>query len=105
MKTKLQVWEVWTYDVWGNAEDGWDVNDRHCLHRRYEIASPVEVCNPGTPAEFEAASPTDAQIREALGLVEDAAIDTDGDDHYITVDASEDAYPLGELNLIIEEEN
>jgi len=21
-------WVVWTYDVWGNAKDGWDVNDR-----------------------------------------------------------------------------
>lgn len=24
---------LWSYDTWGNEEDGWEVNDRHCLDR------------------------------------------------------------------------
>lgn len=26
--TKSRKWKVWNYDVWGNEQDGWDVNDR-----------------------------------------------------------------------------
>ncbi len=28
---------LWSYDVWGNEEDGYEVNDRCALGRDYEI--------------------------------------------------------------------
>ena len=24
----MATWEIWVYDTWGNAEDGYEVNDR-----------------------------------------------------------------------------
>ena len=97
------TWEVWTYDVWGNAEEGYNVNDRYCLQHAYPLTLAVVTNNPGTDRAFDSASPSDKQIREALGLVEDASITTDGDDLYIQVDASEDGYPLGELSCMSHE--
>lgn len=93
-------WEVRTYDVWGNEEHGWDVNDSFVTDRDYPIACPVKTWNVGKPGQFSSASPTDAQIREALGLKVDAAIETDGDDMTIYVTASSNGYPLGELHCI-----
>ena len=29
---KFAVYQVWVYDVWGNAKDGFDVNDRSKSH-------------------------------------------------------------------------
>lgn len=89
------VWEVWTYDVWGNARDGWDVNDRSCQDREYHIRIPIETCNPGTPAEFDCASPTDRQIRAIFGIR--CRFETDGDDTSIDVTRARDGYPIGEL--------
>ena len=102
-RTLETTWEVCTYDVLGNAEDGYEVNDRYRVHRAYPLTLAVVTNNPGTDRAFNSASPSDAQIREALGLVEDASITTDGDDLYIQVDASEDGYPLGELSCMSHE--
>lgn len=96
-RTVRTIWEVWTYDVWGNAADGYEVNDRSCIARAYPINAPVTRYNAGTPGEFDGAYPTDAQIREALGLRDDAEIACDGDDMGIYVESAEDGYPLGEL--------
>ena len=93
------VWEVWTYDVWGNSEEGYWVNDRSCIDRNMELAIPVSTHNVGTPRQFSSAYPTDKQIREALDIKEDVKIETGGDGLYITVD-SEDGYPLGEMTCI-----
>lgn len=63
MTTKINTptiettWEVWTYDVWGNAEDGYDVNDRYNVSRDYAIDLTPETYNAGQAAEFVAAFP------------------------------------------------
>ena len=31
------IWELWNYDVWGNAKDGFEVNDRSCFDREYPM--------------------------------------------------------------------
>jgi hypothetical protein len=93
--TEATVWEVWTYDVWGNAKDGYDVNDRWCHDRRYAIDCPIEDWNAGTPGEFRQASPTDRQIRQAFGMA--CQFETDGDDLNIYVNRRRDSYPIGEL--------
>lgn len=80
------TWEVWTYDVWGNAEEGYNVNDRYCQCREAEI-------------ESDDGFPTDAQIRDTFGLEPDTAIDTDGDDKVIYVNLADDGCPVGEMLL------
>ena len=79
-------WRVWTYDVLGNAEDGYEVNDRSD-HGYIDL-----------PAE-----PTDEQILDALKgwiLNDDVKlsdIEIGGDDMSITVDDASDGYPLAGL--------
>ena len=89
------TWEVSTYDVWGNARDGFDVNDRY-RHGEVTIRVKAEVNNPGTPQEFESAYPSDSQIRRALGLGR-YRLDLYGDDLSIYVNRASNGYPEGEL--------
>lgn len=159
--TLITMWSVRTYDVWGNARDGWNVNDswsagevelripktrynigvewhvcrnpecpgnRPCGHTpRCEGGHPCEshgvIGNPvyqydeathgvsSTPSHYECpecgarvetesqefigASPTDRQIKRALGVR--CRITTDGDDTHIDVTRERDGYPLGDL--------
>ena len=101
-KTVLTYWEVWTYDVWGNSEDGYEVNDRGCIDRCYPIECEVLTANTGTPHEFQYVEPTDQQIKEALSL-EGKRITTDGDGIHITVDGAVTGKPYGELYCISHE--
>lgn len=94
-KTILTTWELWTYDVWGNAEDGYEVNDRYCHSRDYAIRCKVVHSNVDTPQEFISASPSDYQIKQAFGV--GCRIETDGDDLSIYVNCARDGYPIGEL--------
>lgn len=99
MTTRAQTvdttWECWTYDVWGNAKDGYDVNDRSCFDRAAELTLTVEVCNAGTPQAFESAHPTDRQIRRLFGLT--CKFETDGDDTIVYITRVRDGYPIGEM--------
>ncbi len=90
------TWEVWTYDVWGNATDGYEVNDRYCHERAHGMSLIIDTYNKGTSAEFESASPSDSQIRKVFGVK--CQIDTDGDDLTIYVNRERDGYPIGELH-------
>lgn len=96
---RKSLWEVWTYDVWGNATDGYEVNDRCKIASTHELIEHETVYNPGTSQKFSCWSPNDSDIIDALGLVNDTEleIDVDGDDDYIYVNLSDDGYPLGEL--------
>jgi hypothetical protein len=95
---ELTTWEIWTYDVWGNARDGYDVNDRFCHDRAYELRLQVETYNPGTAHAFDGASPTDAQLRRTFGISSRTRIETDGDDLTIYVTRARDGFPIGELH-------
>jgi hypothetical protein len=94
-KTIETVWSVRTYDVWGNAKDGYEVNDTYS-RGTVTLSIPVTVNNAGTPQQFESAYPTDSQLREVFGIGR-TQIETDGDDLHIMVNRSRDAYPIGEL--------
>lgn len=91
----LTTWEVATYDVWGNERDGFEVNDVY-RHGEVELHIPVSTFNAGTPHEFQSASPTDKQLRQALDLRR-VQIETEGDDLIIYVRATRTDYPCGEL--------
>jgi len=93
------TWTVRTYDVWGNAKDGYDVNDVFTRGSSEPVSLKVTCNNQGTPAEFLSASPTDTDIRRMLG-VSRIGIDTDGDDTTIYVTRKRDGYPMGELKCI-----
>lgn len=92
------TWEVRDYDVWGNAREGYEVNNTFSRGQA-ELHIPVEVCNPDTPQQFESAFPTSTQIRKALGLRR-FAIELDGDDLTIYVNRARDGYPCGELHCV-----
>jgi len=61
------TWELRSYDVWGNARDGYEVNNTFRAGE-VTIRCKVQVNNAGTPQEFMSAYPSDSQIRKALGL-------------------------------------
>lgn len=92
MKTKKieTVWETWSYEV----------NDRFNLSRDYPLTLKVEVVNPATGSSFEAAYPTEKQIREALQIKPRIRLYVDGDDMYINVEHESTGYPLGEMFCI-----
>jgi hypothetical protein len=89
------TWDVFTYDVWGNRKDGYEVNDRYRQSSDLEINCKVERNNIDTPHEFDSAYPSDYQIRKVFGVR--CAIETDGDDLSIYVTRASDGYPIGEL--------
>lgn len=100
-KTIETVWELSTYDVWGNAKDGYDVNDRYIRDRALVIRCKVETLNAGTDAAFDSASPSHYQLGRIFGTR--AALDTDGDDLDIYVRRASDGYPLGQLVCVSHE--
>ena len=91
-------WRWATYDVWGNANDGYEVNDVYS-HSVIELDIPITVNNVATPQQFKSAYPTDKQIRELFGIGR-TRIDTGGDDLCIYVNRVRDGYPIGELECI-----
>lgn len=89
------VWTLRTYDVWGNAKHGYEVNETYDAGEIL-LRLPVETANDGTPQAFQWASPSDAQIKRAFGVR--CRIDTDGDDTTIYVNRERDGYPIGEMH-------
>ena len=47
----IRTYQLWTYDVWGNAKDGFEVNDRY-KHGVVSIKCHAKKFNVGTPQEF-----------------------------------------------------
>lgn len=93
-------WEVATYDVWGNARDGYEVNDVY-RHGEVELSLTVTVNNEGTPHEFKSAHPTDKQLRKVFGV--GCQLETDGDDMTVYVKRERDGSPIGEITCVSHE--
>ncbi len=95
-KTKTRSFEIWSYDVWVDAEDGFYVNDRTCVHRDYKICCKAQTYNVGTPHQFTVYALTDRQIkrvaREVFGVT--CALVIGGDEKNIYVSREKDGYPL-----------
>ena len=89
------VWSLRTYDVWGNAKYGYEVNDSWDAGT-IELRIPVIRWNAETPHEFKGAYPTDRQIKRAFGVT--CRISVDGDDLTIYVNRLRDGYPIGEMH-------
>jgi len=97
-KTVKTKWEVRTFDVWGNAREGYDVND---TLRKWEVELDLEVqiANEGKESAFNHAFPSDKQIRQVLGLT-NIKLETGGDDINVTVDRERDGYPLASFSCL-----
>ena len=99
-KTLNTVWEMRTYDVWGNSKNGFEVNDI-CQQGTVYLTLRVQVANEGTLYEFAYAHPSNRQLQKVFGF--HGVIDIDGDDTIVYVNRSCDGYPLGELHLVSHE--
>lgn len=94
------VWEVITYDVWGNKRDGFEVNQVF-NSGMVEIPVKLEVYNPGKEWEFYSGGPTDTQIRKALGITPRVRIyDPYSNEGIVYANHVSTDYPLGELRLV-----
>lgn len=80
-------WRVWLLDVWGNAKDGYEVNDRRSwgyIHLPDDPSDKVIL----------------AELRK-VGLLNRGgttrSISIDGDDEYMLLDAKKDGFPMFQL--------
>ena len=92
-KFKTRTFRLWTYDVWGNARDGYDVNDRYS-HGYVEIRCKRETFSAGTPHEFHTWNPTDRQLSRAAGF---SRVTWDGGDGTFYAE-TRGGRPVGELS-------
>ena len=92
----ITTWQLVTYDVWGNARDGWEVNQAF-QSGEYELEASLELHNNGRyGSEFIAATVSDHELRKKLGLRR--FIDSGmGDDVTLYIEDSRNSKPLCEL--------
>ena len=95
-KTQVRVYQVWTYDVWGNAKEGYEVNDRSSAGEVI-IRCKREVFNEGTEHEFARYNPTDLQLSRAIG---GRGLSWDGESDYtLYAERKSDGRPECELEF------
>ena len=76
------TYTLWSYDVWGNENDGWEVNDRFALYRELELTT--------TNSTEERA------ILDAIKAVPNVGIDwTQSDEYRIEIVHRTTGKPLG----------
>lgn len=81
-------YQLWINDVWGNEEDGWDVN---CQYKADIVELPDNA--------------TDIEILKAVDAAPFVRIDNQiSDNHIIYFTGKDDDYPYGSLELINEED-
>lgn len=97
-KTIKTTWEVWQYEVWGNKQDGYDVNDRWCVNRSLDVNCKIQIANENTPQQFEYAGLSDYKIKKIFGV--SCKLYIQGDDIHYYVERASDGYPIGELHCI-----
>lgn len=64
---KILRYRLYSYELWGNRRDGFEVNNIFDTGHEFDIAVRGEVMNAGTMDEFVSFSPSDLQINRALG--------------------------------------
>jgi hypothetical protein len=103
---QTQTYRLWTYDVWGNARDGFDVNDRYS-HGAVEIRVRRTDYNVGLDklgrpfppdCQFSDYTPTDRQLSRAVGV---RGADWDGEsDFTLYATSKRNGRPLCELERV-----
>jgi len=110
----IAICEVWEYDVWGNARDGFQVNDSYCLSRKAEIPATLTLSNvptfPGAKDDFRA-FPADGSFSAEIGLffeLDKRAMrqwikgkdNGDGDDLHYYFENPHNGKPMGEILVV-----
>lgn len=95
------LWEVRTYEVSGDAEDGWQVDDTYTVDSELELTLPIAISPMGAPWDpeknvYRRAELPMHHIREALDC-RGLPIDVAGDSVHVYVTRRKDGYPIGEL--------
>jgi hypothetical protein len=105
----IAVCEWRTYDVLGNARDGFEVNDSY---NQGEIEIPVELILHNVPSELPSVGRTgrgnadillsyemaDKDIRKALDIK--CGFETDGDDVHIYINKRSNGKPMAEITIL-----
>lgn len=92
-------YKIKSYDVWGNARDGWDVNNVF-TDGTVDICVRGHVFNVGTAQAFVSYTPTDRQCSRAAN-VRGGSWDSSADcETVITCDDRRSGKPLGELDFV-----
>lgn len=86
----MREWRFWSYDVWGNEHEGYEVNNRFEIDKAYIDDSIIE-------DDKKLAT----LIRKVFGLRK-IQLSFDGDDCIIFIEASRDGYPIGEMEVVEE---
>jgi len=89
---------LWTYDVWGNDEDGYTVNDR-CKQGVLIVPTKREVHNAGTPDEFVTENPTDRQLCDAIDRPKSKTEWEGESDYTLYATNPRNGYPICELEF------
>lgn len=94
--TKRMIFRLWTYDVWGNARDGYNVNDRFD-QGEITLTARCKVYNVGTPNEFASYELSDRQLNRAIGA---RGLTWDGESEYTLYAETESGKPVCELERV-----
>lgn len=93
-------YQTYTYDVWGNELDGYQVNNVY-KSDTVDLTIKLTLHNEGSHNAFYSGSPTDKQIRESLGIKPRVQIeDNIMAENVIYPEHCSTGYPLGEMRLI-----
>ena len=96
-RTRKAVYSTYNYDVWGNEDDGYEVNDVFCINRAVEFTQEELVYNEGLPFEFRCWVVPEQEVKEYFGYMQDVTID--GDDEGTIYLELEDGMPAGEIRF------
>jgi hypothetical protein len=94
MKTEKR-YTLWSFDVWGNETDGFDINDRYKQSSDFVVETEAPDGQP-TDAELLAALQSAGYIKPTAKLSD---IDFDGDDMQCHITQTSNGYPLYGLEL------
>lgn len=87
-------YRLWGYDVWGNAREGYEVNDRYD-HGMVLIRVAPRIYNAGTPHEFTTWEPTNRQLSRFI-----SGASWEGESDYtLYAESARTRKPLGELDF------
>ena len=92
--------------MWGNEDDGYEVNDVFCINRAVEFTQEEFVCNKGTNQEFCLWEVSEEELASYFGL-HSSAWEVSGDDYTTLYVELEDGLPVGEIRFerIVEEDS
>jgi hypothetical protein len=87
-ESKIVYADIWEYEVWGNDDDGFVVNDKFCIARKHAFMKRA----------WDSEDEMIELSRRFFSIIDDAEIELSGDDKTIYVDA--DNMPVGEFQLV-----